>query len=251
MSHVVLNGPVGGPPLVFVHGAGANAGMWKPQVDRLADQFRCIAVDLPGHGSQLGSRFSLERAVQFVAETIDDHAAGSAVVVGLSLGAYVGIATAATHPARVGGLVSSGAGVEFQGITAWVNRVQGGIFPLAGAPLRRVALRSLARIAPPGTKEAMEERGGLSMRGAGDALRDLAGCDFRSMLTSYRGPVLALMGVRDKHNVEALPRMIAGMANVEVEIIENGGHSCNLSQPDAFSAAVRRFARAAHSPAKP
>ncbi|MBT8166167.1 MAG: hypothetical protein KJO97_11520, partial [Acidimicrobiia bacterium] len=24
--------------------------MWHPQVERLSDQFRCIAIDLPGHG---------------------------------------------------------------------------------------------------------------------------------------------------------------------------------------------------------
>lgn len=249
MSHVDVTGPADGAPLVFVHGAGANAGMWKPQVDRLADEFRCISVDLPGHGTNLGSRFSLEGAVEFVAGTIEDHTAGAAVIVGLSLGAYVGIATAAAHPAAVAGLVSSGAGVEFQGMTAWVNRVQGRLLPLAGYPLRRFALRALGKIAPPGTAEAMAERGGPSMRGAGDALRDLAGRDFRSMLVRYRGPVLALMGVRDKHNRAALPRMIDGMPNVEVEIIEDGGHSCSLSQPDAFSAAVRRFARTVESPA--
>ena len=33
-------GPESGTPLVFVHGAGANRGMWKPQVDRLQTEFR-------------------------------------------------------------------------------------------------------------------------------------------------------------------------------------------------------------------
>jgi pimeloyl-ACP methyl ester carboxylesterase len=87
----------------------------------------------------------------------------------------------------------------------------------------------------------LETRGNLSLKGAGQALRDLAGRDFRSLLVTYPGRVLALMGVRDKHNVAALPTMIEGMTNVEVKIIEDGGHSCSLSQPDAFSDAIRRF----------
>jgi pimeloyl-ACP methyl ester carboxylesterase len=217
--------------------------MWKPQLDRLADEFRCVALDLPGHGTNRAARFGLDRSVEFVREVIDDEAGGAATVVGLSLGAYVGIATAASHPARVQGLVSSGAGVEFQGVTAWVNRVQGRLFPLAGPFLARFALKQLGKLAPAGTQEAMEEAGGLSMQGAGDALRDLAGRDFRSLLVQYDGPVLALMGVRDKHNVSALPTMIEGMTNVATEIIQDGGHSCSLSQPDKFSDAVRRFGR--------
>jgi len=238
---VEVTGPADGHPLVFVHGAGANLGMWHPQVERLYDDFRCIALDLPGHGLDRASRFTLEAGVTAVRRTIDEHAGGSATVVGLSLGAYVGIATAAAHPDRVAGLVSSGAGVEFQGMTAWVNRLQGRLMPLAGLFLNRMAAKSLARIAPPGTQEALEKRGNLSLKGAGQALRDLAGRDFRSLLEQYPGPVLALMGVRDKHNVAALPTMIEGMANVEVEIIQDGGHSCSLSQPDAFSDAIRRF----------
>ena len=243
MSHIVVTGPAAARRLVFLHGAGANGGMWKPQLDRLAGDFRCITVSLPGHGTHRDVRFSLERSVEMVGRVVADHAGGRAVVVGLSLGAYVGIAAAAAHPDRVAGLVSSGAGVEFQGSTAVVNRIQGRLMPLAGPMLERFALRSLGRIAPAGTQEAMEERGGLSMRGAGDALRDLAGRDFRSMLARYDGPVLALMGVRDKHNIAALPTMIEGMSNVETEIIEDGGHSCSLSQPDAFSDAIRRFAQ--------
>jgi pimeloyl-ACP methyl ester carboxylesterase len=250
VSVVEITGPSAGHPLVFLHGAGANLGMWHPQVERLSDTFRCIAVDLPGHGTDRAARFSLDAAVERVRHTIDEHAGGAATVVGLSLGAYVGIATAAVHPERVSGLVSSGAGVEFQGLTAWVNRFQGLVMPLAGSLMNRMAAKSLARIAPPGTREALDARGSLSLKGAGQALRDLAGRDFRSLLVQYPGPVLALMGVRDKHNVAALPTMIEGMPNVEVEIIQDGGHSCSLSQPDAFSHAIRRFVTENHQTAR-
>ncbi|HEY6779484.1 MAG TPA: alpha/beta fold hydrolase [Thermoleophilaceae bacterium] len=36
-----------GPPLVFAHGWLANANLWRGVVDRLADRFDCIALDLP------------------------------------------------------------------------------------------------------------------------------------------------------------------------------------------------------------
>jgi pimeloyl-ACP methyl ester carboxylesterase len=36
-----------GPVLVFAHGWLANANLWRKVVDRLADSFTCIALDLP------------------------------------------------------------------------------------------------------------------------------------------------------------------------------------------------------------
>jgi pimeloyl-ACP methyl ester carboxylesterase len=36
-----------GPPVVFAHGWLANANLWRKVVDRLADRFTCIALDLP------------------------------------------------------------------------------------------------------------------------------------------------------------------------------------------------------------
>jgi pimeloyl-ACP methyl ester carboxylesterase len=36
-----------GPDLVFAHGWLANANLWRGVIDRLADSFRCTALDLP------------------------------------------------------------------------------------------------------------------------------------------------------------------------------------------------------------
>lgn len=240
MNSIEVAGPADGLPIVFLHGAGTNLAMWQPQVERLSDTFRCIAIDLPGHGSRQPERFTLEAGVEATRDAIDEHAGGSATLVGLSLGGYVEIATAAAHPERVDGLVASGVGVEFQGMTARANRFQGRLLPLAGPLVKRSATKALARIATKETAKAIADRG-HSFGGAGQALRDLVGRDFRSLLLSYNGPVLMLLGVRDKPNVEAVPKMVEGVVDAEVEIIEDAGHSCSLSQPEAFSAAVRSF----------
>lgn len=39
-----------GPTAVFVHGVGTNAYLWNEVIDRLRDERRCIALDLPAHG---------------------------------------------------------------------------------------------------------------------------------------------------------------------------------------------------------
>jgi pimeloyl-ACP methyl ester carboxylesterase len=60
------------------------------------------------------------------------------------------------------------------------------------------------------------------------------------MLESYRGPVLILNGERDKVNREREDDA-ARRWNAELMVIPDSGHSCVLSQPDAFSAAARAF----------
>ena len=39
-----------GAPLLFIHGWGMHGGMWGGVAEQLAEHFRVLAVDLPGHG---------------------------------------------------------------------------------------------------------------------------------------------------------------------------------------------------------
>jgi len=39
-----------GPVLLLLHGTGGSTHSWAPIIDRLGARYRCIAVDLPGHG---------------------------------------------------------------------------------------------------------------------------------------------------------------------------------------------------------
>jgi pimeloyl-ACP methyl ester carboxylesterase len=43
-------GSIGAPAIVFVHGTRLTHGAWAMQMAALSDEFRTIAVDLPGHG---------------------------------------------------------------------------------------------------------------------------------------------------------------------------------------------------------
>src|SRR2546423_7702887 len=112
-----VEGPPDSPAIVFLHGAIVG-GIWGPQIERLRDRYRCIAVDLPGHGRLASEHFSFDLAVDTTREAIDEAAGGRAVVVGLSLGGYVGMTFAARYPDRVRGLVVADASLEPLGVAA-------------------------------------------------------------------------------------------------------------------------------------
>jgi pimeloyl-ACP methyl ester carboxylesterase len=62
-----------GPPLVFVHGAGDDGRIWRPQLDALRDEFTPVAWDEPGAGrsSDVPSDFSLADYAESLATLLD------------------------------------------------------------------------------------------------------------------------------------------------------------------------------------
>ena len=108
---------------MFVHGTRLNRNQWLPQLRRLSDRYRCVAIDLPGHGERADERFTMQAASDAVIAAIEAEApAGRAVIVGLSLGGYVAIEAAERCPERVAGLVLSGCSAEPVGPVALLFR---------------------------------------------------------------------------------------------------------------------------------
>lgn len=98
-----------GPALVFSHGWLANANLWRHVIDRLAAEFRCIALDLPlgSHRLPIGPDADLSPAGcgALIAAAVAALDLTEPTLVGNdSGGAYSQIATAA-DPDRVGALV--------------------------------------------------------------------------------------------------------------------------------------------------
>lgn len=106
-----------GPPIVFIHGIGSDAGTWAAVADRLSSDFTCVRFDLLGHGDspipEAPEEYTRDRAL----DDIDDLLAaldGPAVLVGHSLGGYLALAHAATRPNVARGIVVLNTGPGFR-----------------------------------------------------------------------------------------------------------------------------------------
>jgi len=118
-----------GPPCVLLHGITANARVWDPIALRLAERYRVVAVDQRGHG-QSDKPNAGYAAADFVADTrrlIEDIGTEPAVVIGHSMGARNGLATAARHPDLVAACVAIdfGPGIEPGVFDALDTRIAG------------------------------------------------------------------------------------------------------------------------------
>lgn len=93
-----------GPPAVFVHGVFMNSTMWQRAIVELSDVRRCVAVDLPAHGStvvpdDVDLRLpAIAEAVESFCEALD---LGPVDLVGNDTGGAVCQVLAARHPERL------------------------------------------------------------------------------------------------------------------------------------------------------
>ncbi len=80
----------GEPALVFVHGFCCSLDDWELQIDALSASFRCVALDLPGHGgSETPGTASLADLGTAVNRAKRESGAQKVILVGHSLGCKV------------------------------------------------------------------------------------------------------------------------------------------------------------------
>ena len=98
------------PTVVLIHGAGQDHTIWAYQTRLLANAgIPAQAVDLPGHGRSEGvAPATIADAASWLRSFLDAAGIGRSLLVGHSMGSFIGIEAAATDPGRVLGLVLTG-----------------------------------------------------------------------------------------------------------------------------------------------
>ena len=196
--------------------------------------------------------FRLADASAMVGSVIDD-AGGRAIVVGQSLGAYVGMDLAARPPGPRG-RARPRQRLRRAALDRPAGAPDGGLVPAGGrerAPPRprrrdeawtmrpttaagREPARSTGR-APPATN-------GWLFKGGTRALVAALGETFIPRLAAYPGPTLLSTARTITSSGAVSDAFLAAAVDGRLEVIPGCGHLVSEDQPAAFNAAVRRFA---------
>lgn len=98
------NGPL---TLVFLHYFGGSALEWQAVMDELSGQYRCLAIDLRGHGDSdaPATGYSVPDMADDVIKLLRTMAVDDFVLVGHSMGGKVALALASQKPAGLQSLV--------------------------------------------------------------------------------------------------------------------------------------------------
>jgi len=254
-----------GPPVVFIHGLGGSWRNWLENLPAFARDHRVIAPDLPGFGdSEMpADPISINGYARCVDGLLEQLGVERAVVVGNSMGGFVGAEMAIEWPERVEGLVLvAAAGISIQAqrhdralallyrleavlgaYTAWVA---GRSERLARRPrLRRRLLGMVAAhpgLLPPALTS--EQIRGTGKPGFLPALDALTSYPLRERLGHIACPTLIVWGERDRlvplRDADEFERLIPDARKV---VYADTGHVPMFERPERFNADVAAFLR--------
>ena len=245
-----------GPLVLMSHGTFLDHSLWDALAEALSTRFRCVQLDLPGHG-QSGfwpQGWSVADLVGHYPALIRALGADQATLIGLSIGGAVSLRVAAEHPQCVRSLVYMDAAVDSPGPQAVAHlralAEQLGTLTddaeraalLNAEPFRRLMHAPGWHEREPGLA-ADELRVQLSHPRAAYPL--LAGVvasltPMSHRLGEIRCPTLALFGAQDPgaHWAEVIR---SGIAHAQTHIVDDAGHHLPWDQPRICAELVQAF----------
>lgn len=222
-----------GVPVVLLHGARVSRTMWRPQLEALARAGRpALAIDLPGHGDRIAERFTVPACLDAISSGVD-AVGGRAVVVGLSLGGYLGILHAARRPEQVAGLVAAGCSstTDQPATAAWLLAARGfARLPDRGAWLNQWLVH--AALPPEGAQDVAA--GGFALDVMVDLLSAMRKVDPVAELSRVTCPVWLVNGQWDHFRLQARV-FAAATPQARVVTVRGATHLVAVVRPVAFT----------------
>ena len=141
--------------LILVHGWTCDETFWSANVPVLAERYRVITLDLPGHGqSDPAPDYTMDRFARAVKAVADKAKVKRPVLVGHSMGGAVMLAYARLYPNDVRAIVAVDAAFVDD---ATVASMQGYVASIAGENGKAVRAQMIASMFSDATTEATRE----------------------------------------------------------------------------------------------
>jgi pimeloyl-ACP methyl ester carboxylesterase len=239
-----------GVPLLLLHGFPLHRGMFKPQLEGLAEAAKVIVFDVPGVGESGPGPVSMDAIADLAAAVLTELGIDKAVVGGVSMGGYASFAFARRHADRLLGLILADTRaapdshaaregrramarlIEDEGVAVAAERMVPGWFgpsTLQGRPEVVRQARELVEAAPVETVVMMLE-----------ALADRA--DSTPGLKDIEVPTLVISGQEDPMIPSAeMGEWAARIPGARHVVIPRTGHLPNLEEPLEFNRTLAQF----------
>lgn len=233
--------------ILFHHGIGACADCWAEWVPVLADRYRIVTFDLPGHGARPvpdGVDWEWQALIDDVLAVADAAGAPRFHLVGESTGGTVALACGADHPDRVVSIgVSNGAfkGATIQNVAAWQDVIdRGGMTAWSDFMM---PLRFFDDAVPPEKRRWYErQQAACDPNAVMGILAALRQADLSGRLPSIAQPTLILHPDSSPFiPVESAAALQEALPNARLEVFSHTRHGLPFSHGAACAGVLRRF----------
>ena len=241
-----------GPPVVLAHGTLMDRTMFRPQLDRFADEYRCVAVDLRARTDRWMGPYDLDDLADDLLAFLDAKDIDTCVLAGMSMGGFTALRFALKYPERLEGihLIDSMAAPhseddqEQYGQMVDQTKAAGDVPDQMADIVSNLLFGSTTIEENPELVQHWKNRW-LSY--PGEAVHDevkswLHRPGVVERLDEIEVPVLITHGAEDIsiEPSDAEP-MVDQLPDARMELIPEAGHSSNLENPEATNAALADF----------
>lgn len=238
-------GPQDGDLVVLGHSLGTSAAIWDHVLPSMADRFRIVRWELPGHGAAApaSGSYRVGEVTEALLTELDRRRLGVFHYVGVSIGGCVGLDLALRSPERLSTLtvVSSGARVDDPALMRGraVTARHEGLEGFAGAFRERWFAPSTPPAIAERVLDLLRQTDAESYAVAAEALAEF---DVVDRLSHIATPLLAVGGADDRSVPFATSRDLASRVQRGTAVsIPAAAHSLVAEQPHAFARALLSF----------
>ena len=231
--------------IVMIHGFAERTEAWRAWVPHLGRRYRVIRYDQPGFGLSSPvtneSPFTTEGFVNAAARIIQEHAGGSAHVIGAKSGGLIAIELARTRPELVKTMTLASTPLEPPQPQQWLSHME--THGMRSWAQETMAPRLGSAISPAGLEWWVDLMGGTALETARAYMRWVSGLDVGATLNEVKCPALVLITTspRRAYSRSDIYVFRERLPHARVVTLPGDGYHVAASYPNECAAAVLDF----------
>lgn len=247
-----------GPQLVFLPGLTADHRLFGKQIEHFEGRFPVFVWDAPGHAASWPFRldFSLMDKARWLEEILKKEGFDRPVIVGQSMGGYVGQAYAQLYPERLRGFVSiDSAPLQRSYVTGaeiWLLKRMEPVY--RHYPWKALLRSGIRGVSATGYGRSLMRDMMMTYDGDQERYAALSGHGFRILAEAMEAglpyeigcPALLICGTKDRAgSCVRYNRAWHRKTGIPIQWIEGAGHNSNTDAPETVNRLIEELAQKA------